>query len=41
LMNILVPTLIFFTSTMLYPRSKGISNMQHGVCMYREFFFLN
>ncbi|CAF4065039.1 unnamed protein product [Rotaria sp. Silwood2] len=27
-----VPTLIFFTSTMLYPRVKGISNMQNGVC---------
>ncbi|CAF3405202.1 unnamed protein product [Rotaria sp. Silwood1] len=27
-----VPTLIFFTSTMLYPRLKGISNMQNGVC---------
>ena len=28
----LVPTLIFFTSTMLYPRLKGMSNMQNGVC---------
>ncbi|CAF3332019.1 unnamed protein product [Rotaria socialis] len=27
-----VPTLIFFTSTMLYPRLKGVSNMQNGVC---------
>ncbi|CAF0843025.1 unnamed protein product [Rotaria sordida] len=27
-----VPTLIFFTSTMLYPRLRGISNMQNGVC---------
>ncbi|CAF0730930.1 unnamed protein product [Adineta steineri] len=27
-----VPCLIFFTSTMLYPRVKGVSNMQNGVC---------
>ncbi|CAF1284122.1 unnamed protein product [Adineta steineri] len=26
------PTLIFFTSTMLYPRVRGISNLQSGVC---------
>lgn len=33
----LVPTLIFFTSTMVYPRVRGISNMQNGVCMYTDF----
>ncbi|UJR20643.1 hypothetical protein I4U23_023768 [Adineta vaga] len=27
-----VPTLIFFTSTMFYPRLKGDSNLQNGVC---------
>ncbi|CAF3912436.1 unnamed protein product [Rotaria magnacalcarata] len=27
-----VPTLIFFTSTMVYPRVRGISNLQNGVC---------
>ncbi|CAF0773094.1 unnamed protein product [Rotaria sordida] len=27
-----VPTLIFFTSTMVYPRVRSISNMQNGVC---------
>jgi len=32
--SFLVPTLMFFTPTMLYPRLKGISNMQNGVCMY-------
>ncbi|CAF0905737.1 unnamed protein product [Adineta ricciae] len=28
-----VPCLIFFTATMVYPRLKGISNLQNGVCV--------
>ncbi|CAF0794821.1 unnamed protein product [Adineta ricciae] len=27
-----VPTLIFFTATMFYPRLKGVFNLQNGVC---------
>ncbi|UJR29005.1 hypothetical protein I4U23_010223 [Adineta vaga] len=27
-----VPCLIFFSSTMIYPRLRGISNLQNGVC---------
>ena len=35
----LVPTFIFFTSTMVYPLIKGVLNMQSGVCKYLIFFF--
>ncbi len=32
--NILVPFLIFFTLTMVYPRLRGTSNLQSGVCKF-------
>jgi muscarinic acetylcholine receptor M3 len=34
---ILVPTIIFFSTTLLYPHIKGVSNLQNGVCMSSNF----
>jgi hypothetical protein len=36
----LVPFLIFFTSTMFYPRLKGISNLQSGTCKHLKYDLL-